>query len=199
MRATRVPRGPSPAHRGLTDPPHPTSGSPAGAHARPVYSRRSLTTSRGHKIPKRPPRPSGVLIGKLRLQGTGHPPWSSGRRQQQAEPWEDTFWPHAPSRTPHGQPPNSSPAPPSPSPDSSAKPSGPRAMVAGAATHAAQAGAVGPLSPARPQTSSSAGRRVEGSGSRQPEVCARPYISRQLFLPRPRGSPVAQACPCLGL
>lgn len=96
---------------------------------------------------------------------------------------------------PASGPPDCSPAPCSPSPDSSAEPSGPRAMVAGQSTHAAQAWASGPLRPARPQASSLAGRRVEGSGSRQPGVCARAYISRQLFLPQAMRKPGGPGLP----
>lgn len=49
-----------------------------------------------------------------------------------------------------------------PSPDSSAESSGPRAMVAGKSTHAAQVWASGPLGPARPQASALAGRQAGG-------------------------------------
>lgn len=49
--------------------------------------------------------------------------------------------------------------------------------------------------PARPQASSSAGGRVDGSGSRQPEVCARAYISHQLFLPRASRKPGGPGLP----
>ena len=55
------------------------------------------------------------------------------------------------------------PAPLAPSPDSSAKPSGPRAMVASPAARVAPAWAVGPRGAQAP-ASSSAGRRAAGSG-----------------------------------
>lgn len=82
-----------------------------------------------------------------------------------------------------------------PSPDSSAEPSGPRAMVAVQSTHAAHVRASGPLGPTRPQASSLAGRQGEGSGSRQPEVCTRAYISRQLFLPQATRKPGGPGLP----
>ena len=110
---------------------------------------------------------------------------------------KDTFWPHVPSPAPRVQGAPHAPARPHPalSPDSSAKPSGPRAMVAGQYTHVAQARAAGPLGPARPKASSLAGGRVDGSGSRQPEVCATAYISHQLFLPRAARKPGGPGLP----
>lgn len=110
---------------------------------------------------------------------------------------EDTFWPHVPSPAPRiwGAPQTPAQPHPAPSPDSSAKPSGPRAMVAGQYIHVAPARVAGPLGPTRPQASSLAGRRVEGSGSRQPEVCARAYISHQLFLPRAARKPGGPGLP----
>lgn len=56
-----------------------------------------------------------------------------------------------------------------------------------------QQGLWAPLGPRLPPWQ--AGRRVEGSGSRQPEVCARAYISHQLFLPRAARKPGGPGLP----
>lgn len=79
-------------------------------------------------------------------------------------------------RHPTSGPPDCSPARAGPSPDSSAEVSGPRAMMASQSTHAVHAQASGPLGPAKPQASSLSGRRVQGSGSRQPGLHQPPAL-----------------------
>lgn len=167
----------APAHGGgggLPE-PRPTSGSPAVPYA--VCTRQALAyyLPGAQDATKSTRSLWGYMQGNSRRTPSGHMCHHRTPCRQSPRP---------PAR-PH----------PAPSPDSSAKPSGPRAMAAGQDTHVARARAAGPLGPARPQASSLAGRRVEGSGSQQPEVCARAYISHQLFLPRASRKPGGPGLP----
>ena len=165
----------APAHGGGLPEPRPTSGSPAAPYA--VCIRQVLA----YYLPgaQDATKSTRSLWGHMQGNGRRTP---SGHMCHHQTPCLRS--PRPPAR-PH----------PAPSPDSSAKPSGPRAMAAGQDTHVARARAAGPLGPARPQASSLAGRRVEGSGSQQPEVCARAYISHQLFLPRAARKPGGPGLP----
>jgi hypothetical protein len=88
--------------------------------------------------------------------------------------------------------PLSSPPHTQPSPDSSAKPSGPRAMVANRFKHGARAGDSRAREPCPVLASSSGGSRRGSSGSHSPGFAQQlTSLRHQLFLPG-RGSP---ACP----
>lgn len=147
-------------------------------------------------MPECPPTPFVLHVGEPRLQGAGPPPGSSGAETAAGRRRTPSGHMCHHQHPASGEPPKLQPSliqPPHQTPAPSLRDPEPWWPVSTPMWPPARA--AGPLGPARPQASSLAGRRVEGSGSQQPEVCARAYISHQLFLPRAARKPGGPGLP----
>lgn len=150
----------------------------------------------GTRAPHVHPLPSGCTQGNRDCKGQGLL-FCSPKQRDGRTPSGHMCRHHpnlGPERSPHTLQPH-----PAPSPDSSTKPWGPRAMAARQSVHTGQVQAVGPPGPPGPRLPP-----WQAGGWTAPEAGSQRFAqgltsAASSSCPGPCGSPVAQACPCLGL